>query len=78
MCAVCRASLSCRQEVLEKREKYEAKHMGGFTRIYPAANKELQEMYEKLLKGAAELFQSSFQVRVLACMPCHPRAMSSW
>ncbi|KAF5836848.1 tubulin-tyrosine ligase family-domain-containing protein [Dunaliella salina] len=52
-----------RQEVLAKREKYEAKHMGGYTRIYPSANKELQELYEKLLKGAAELFQSSFQAK---------------
>lgn len=49
--------------MLERREKYEAKHMGGFTRIYPSADPELQDLYDKLLKGAAELFQSSFQVR---------------
>ena len=52
-----------RHEMLAKREKYEAKHMGAYERIYPSHNQELQELYEKLLKGAMELFQSSFQVR---------------
>lgn len=41
--------------------------MGGYTRIYPSANPELQETYETLLKGANEVFQSSFQVCELCC-----------
>lgn len=52
--------------MLAKREKYEAKHMGAYERIYPSPNQELQELYEKLLRGAMELFQSSFQVNIHA------------
>lgn len=34
--------LPCRAEVLRKREKYEVKNSGGFTRIYPTNDPALQ------------------------------------
>ncbi|GIL43744.1 hypothetical protein Vafri_1379 [Volvox africanus] len=52
-----------RAKVLATRERYEAKHMGNFTRIFPSPDPAKQALYEELLKGANEIFQASFQAR---------------
>ncbi|GIL81822.1 hypothetical protein Vretimale_1419 [Volvox reticuliferus] len=52
-----------RAKVLATRERYEAKHMGNFTRIFPSPDPAKQALYEELLKGANENFQASFQAR---------------
>lgn len=55
---------------MRARERYEATHSGGFTRIYPvtAATPEaaaLQLQYENLLEMSTGLFQSDMQRRVM-------------
>ncbi|KXZ41785.1 hypothetical protein GPECTOR_284g755 [Gonium pectorale] len=52
-----------RSKVLAARERYEAKHMGNFTRIFPSPDPAKQALYEELLKGASEIYQASFQAR---------------
>eukprot|EP00798_Chlamydomonas_sp_ICE-L_P015042 gene15042-21113_t len=52
-----------RAEVLRVREKYEAKHSGGYTRIYPSSNPLLQATYEELLKGANDIYSAAFSSR---------------
>lgn len=49
-----------RADILRKREKYEAKHLGGFTRIFPAPDDAKQALYVDLLKGASEVFNNTF------------------
>ena len=53
----------CRLAAAYKREKYEARHMGNFKRIYPSSSAPLQAKYEWLLQGAARLFASSLKAK---------------
>ena len=46
-----------------KRDKYEARHMGNFRRIYPSLSAPLQAKYEWLLQGSARLFASSMKAK---------------
>ncbi|DBA78232.1 TPA: Tubulin polyglutamylase ttll13P, variant 2 [Trebouxia sp. C0005] len=46
-----------------KRDKYEARHMGNFRRIYPSTSAPLQAKYEWLLQGSARLFASSMKAK---------------
>jgi hypothetical protein len=57
-----------RADALRRRERYEAKHSGGFERIYPVDDRTQQGLYEELLRGASELFQSTFQARALVSL----------
>ncbi|KAJ9504805.1 hypothetical protein QJQ45_021115, partial [Haematococcus lacustris] len=50
-------------EVVQQREAYEVKLSGGFTRIFPSPDPARQALYEELLRGAVDLFQSSFQAK---------------
>ncbi|KAG1659829.1 hypothetical protein FOA52_003772 [Chlamydomonas sp. UWO 241] len=49
-----------RAGILCKRERYEAKHSGGFTRIYPVDDAALQATYDKLLRGSEEVSGNAF------------------
>ena len=53
--------MMCRLAAAYKREKYEARHMGNFRRIYPSSSAPLQAKYEWLLQGSARLFASSLK-----------------
>ncbi|KAF7664977.1 hypothetical protein LDENG_00158880 [Lucifuga dentata] len=46
----------CQAAILEQMERYEAKHLGGFKRIYP---KEGGEKYDKYFKHSSSLFQET-------------------
>ena len=52
-----------RLAVALKREKYEARHMGNFTRIYPSSSAPVQAKYEWLLQGSARLFATSMKAK---------------
>eukprot|EP00201_Polytomella_parva_P019323 CAMPEP_0175047746 /NCGR_PEP_ID=MMETSP0052_2-20121109/5777_1 /TAXON_ID=51329 ORGANISM="Polytomella parva, Strain SAG 63-3" /NCGR_SAMPLE_ID=MMETSP0052_2 /ASSEMBLY_ACC=CAM_ASM_000194 /LENGTH=420 /DNA_ID=CAMNT_0016311677 /DNA_START=218 /DNA_END=1478 /DNA_ORIENTATION=+ len=49
-----------RSEILAKRERYESKHCGGYSRIYPSLDLEKQKLYEELLRSSSDLFTSNF------------------
>ncbi len=53
----------CRLAAAHRRDKYEARHMGNFRRIYPASSAPLQAKYEWLLQGSARLFASSMKAK---------------
>jgi hypothetical protein len=53
----------CRLAAAHKRDKYEARHMGNFRRIYPSSSAPLQAKYEWLLQGSARLFASSMKAK---------------
>ncbi|XP_054454377.1 tubulin polyglutamylase ttll6 isoform X2 [Anoplopoma fimbria] len=46
----------CQAATLEQMERYEAKHLGGFRRIYP---REGGEKYDKYFKNSSSLFQET-------------------
>lgn len=46
----------CQAATLEQMERYEAKHLGGFRRIYP---REGGEKYDKYFKHSSSLFQET-------------------
>lgn len=46
----------CQAATLEQMERYEAKHLGGFKRIYP---REGGEKYDKYFKHSSSLFQET-------------------
>lgn len=46
----------CQAATVEQMEKYEAKHLGGFKRIYP---REGGEKYDKYFKHSSSLFQET-------------------
>lgn len=49
-----------RAEIIQKREKYEAKNSGGFVRIFPSDDADRQAVYEELLRASAEIHASAF------------------
>ncbi|DBA76353.1 TPA: hypothetical protein ACH3X1_010064 [Trebouxia sp. C0004] len=51
------------EEMHSIRDKYEARHMGNFRRIYPSSSALLQAKYEWLLQGSARLFASSMKAK---------------
>ncbi|KAK3235051.1 hypothetical protein CYMTET_54723 [Cymbomonas tetramitiformis] len=53
-----------REAVLKQREKYEDKHLGGYTRIYPPEDRELLAHYNALIEGAQKAFRESFPSKV--------------
>ena len=53
----------CRLAAAHKRDKYEARHVGNFRRIYPSSSAPLQAKYEWLLQGSARLFASSMKAK---------------
>ncbi len=46
----------CQAATVEQMERYEAKHLGGFKRIYP---REGGEKYDKYFKHSSSLFQET-------------------
>mmetsp|Transcript_33557 Transcript_33557/g.40546 ORF Transcript_33557/g.40546 Transcript_33557/m.40546 type:complete len:967 (+) Transcript_33557:117-3017(+) len=53
-----------REQVLKMREKYEAKHMGGFTMIYPSPDPVKNDYFNTLLEGSAKSFRESIPHKV--------------
>lgn len=51
---------ACREMVLRQREKWEAKHMGDFTRIYPNQDPEKQARFDEIMAGAREVINSRY------------------
>lgn len=46
-----------KQHKMEKRDTYELANLGGFRRIYPSENSELNENYTKILQTAKEVWE---------------------
>jgi len=55
-----------REKTLRMREKYEERHSGGFSRIYPARNAARQAKYLELLDYCQSQFQNSFASKTTA------------
>lgn len=55
-CVRCEELRQCQAATAEQMERYEAKHLGGFKRIYP---REGGEKYDKYFKHSSSLFQET-------------------
>ena len=53
----------CRQEGQQRRDLQEAQNLGSFQPAFPSPDPAKQALYERLLAGASDHFQSSFQAK---------------
>lgn len=58
-----RTAFLCRQEGQQRRDQQEAQNIGSFQQSFPCPDPGKQALYERLLAGAQEHFQSSFQAK---------------
>lgn len=58
-----RHAILCRQEGQQRRDQQEAQNIGSFQHAFPSPDPGKQALYERLLAGAQEHFQSSFQAK---------------
>ncbi|KAK9827843.1 hypothetical protein WJX74_004938 [Apatococcus lobatus] len=57
------ATVPTRQEGQQRRDHQEAQNLGNFQQAFPSTDPSKQALYERLLAGAQEHFQSSFQAK---------------
>lgn len=65
----------CQAATVEQMERYEAKHLGGFKRIYP---REGGEKYDKYFKHSSSLFQETAASKAREECARYPQQLSAY
>lgn len=65
----------CQAATVEQMERYEAKHLGGFKRIYP---REGGEKYDKYFKHSSSLFQETAASKAREECARYPQQLSPY